>query len=483
MHFSVLYTVHILLFVNVDKSSASSAFRPNCTRPPNGVNFVYKADIRATLDILWSCLFTLLVCTWTVQHLNIPDQSIVEGEAPPKRPLRQQFYAWARTKWSHFVPKLKWMLLTLLLPEFLLGKGFQDRILAGRSQRKMQSFAETDGVEWTLTHSFYANMGGFVLKAKERHIKSNSEEASFQKVYIFLDAERLYLARGGDKSVLHKPILEHLPSITQDEIDDKSKGDFFIKATALVQVLWLLIQVIIRAARGLVVSQLEIVVLAYSVCTIITYLLCWSKPQGTQIPTVIRLPKPVIVDLFSDEGYSYLTRGRPRSWFATSLRLFRFQRLYSKMSTESVSTVDRTDCLHPLPNDGRYGKASSLLLPKEALQTLLDDGFVIGGLVFGALHCSAWNFPFPTPAERLLWRIASTLSTGVVPLYYMVLLYDFHVKRFQSLRSYLWVIEGIVMLSYTLARLYLLVEVFRSLCFLPPEAFLATWTQQIPHVS
>ncbi|OCL08119.1 hypothetical protein AOQ84DRAFT_407568 [Glonium stellatum] len=445
---SIAHTSYVLLFILIDGSSASSTFRPNCTRPPDGVNFVYKADIRATFDILWSCLFTLLICTWTVQHLNIPDQSIIEDEAPPKWSLSQKFHALAQKKWSHFFPKLKWMLLTLLLPEFLLGKAFQDRVLAGRSWREMQPLAKADKVEWTLTHSFYANMGGFVLKAKKRHIKSGSEDVSFQKAYIFLDSERLYLARSGGESDLHKPILEHLPSITQDEIDDKSKGDFFVKATALIQVLWLLIQVVIRAARGLVVSQLEIVVLAYSVCTIITYVLCWSKPQGTQIPTAIKLPKPVNVDLL-----------------------------------ELVSTVSRIDCLHSLPNDGRYDKASSLFLPKEALQTLLDDGFVIGAVVFGAVHCSAWNFHFPTSAEKLLWRIASTLSTGVVPLYYVVLLYDFHVKKFRFLSSYLWFFENVVVLSYMFARLYLLFEVFRSLCFLPPEAFLTTWVQQIPHVS
>ena len=471
----------ILVFFCISKASASNiiTFRPNCTRPPDGVNFVYNADARATLDILWSCLFTLLVCTWTVQHLNIPRQAILQSEKPPKGTIWQRFAAWAAKKWKSFIPKFKWMTLTLLLPEFILGKAFQDLILARRSRKAIKR--EFAGEEWTLTHSFYADMGGFVLKAKTRDIDIEGGKTESKKAYIYLDAGRIYIARGGGDNVLHKKILDSLPSITEDEIMDKSKGDFFVKAAALVQVLWLSIQVCVRAARGLVVSQLEIVTLAYSVCTTITYILCWYKPQGTQVPTVVKLSKPVTVDLFTDPGYAYLTRGRPRSWFATSLRLFRFKQAFSKKATAESLTLNRTDCLNPLPNDGRYDKAASLFLPKEAMQTLLDDGFVVGGLVFGALHCSAWNSAFPTPVERLLWRISSTLSTCIVPLYYLVLLFDFHIKRFRLLKSNLWLLEGVVVFSYIFARVYLLVEVFRSLGFLPPQVFIGTWTREMPH--
>ena len=34
---------------------------------------------------------------------------------------------------------------------------------------------------------------------------------------------------------------------------------------------------------------------------------------------------------------------------------------------------------------------------------------------------------------------------------------------------------------YVLARLFLMVEIFRSLLFLPPEAFIDTWSGSFPH--
>jgi hypothetical protein len=37
------------------------------------------------------------------------------------------------------------------------------------------------------------------------------------------------------------------------------------------------------------------------------------------------------------------------------------------------------------------------------------------------------------------------------------------------------------LLPYILARLFLMVEIFRSLFFLPPDAFIDTWSGSFPH--
>jgi hypothetical protein len=42
-------------------------------------------------------------------------------------------------------------------------------------------------------------------------------------------------------------------------------------------------------------------------------------------------------------------------------------------------------------------------------------GGVFCGMLFGLLHCAAWDFHFPTPVERLLWRIAA-VETSLLPL-------------------------------------------------------------------
>ncbi|KAK0715337.1 hypothetical protein B0H67DRAFT_645102 [Lasiosphaeris hirsuta] len=40
----------------------------------------------------------------------------------------------------------------------------------------------------------------------------------------------------------------------------------------------------------------------------------------------------------------------------------------------------------------------------------------------------------------------------------------------------------LVMIAHAIARLSLIVEMFRALCFLPPDAYVATWAANLPHV-
>lgn len=124
-----------------------------------------------------------------------------------------------------------------------------------------------------------------------------------------------------------------------------------------------------------------------------------------------------------------------------------------------------------------------MILPGDVLLTRMDDGFIIAGIVFGSIHCAAWNADFPTSAERVLWQVASVMTAGILPLYFACFLADVHLRKLAFLRATLAVLEFVFAMSYFLARLFLLVEVFRSLYFLPPSAFVATWSTEIPHAS
>jgi hypothetical protein len=45
--------------------------------------------------------------------------------------------------------------------------------------------------------------------------------------------------------------------------------------------------------------------------------------------------------------------------------------------------------------------------------TALFFGALLGGTIFGGLHCLAWNFHFPTHREALGWRICSVATTAL----------------------------------------------------------------------
>lgn len=95
---------------------------------------------------------------------------------------------------------------------------------------------------------------------------------------------------------LHR--LPKMPSITLDDIYDKNKNDSFARVVSVAQISWITVQVLARVARGLAVSQLEIAVVAFASCAIITYALDWKKPRGVLVPHTLMsfegaIPRPM----------------------------------------------------------------------------------------------------------------------------------------------------------------------------------------------
>lgn len=53
----------------------------------------------------------------------------------------------------------------------------------------------------------------------------------------------------------------------------------------------------------------------------------------------------------------------------------------------------------------------------------IDQADIVTSIItvlFGVLHCFAWHSHFPSEAERLLWRIASLITT-VSPIFWVAL--------------------------------------------------------------
>jgi hypothetical protein len=100
------------LRLNAAVGHGYTKFNPNCTSPDHSVNFVQSPGGRGTLDILWGCLFSIVACTWTILHINVPEQR--EGQNPGWR---------GDLKWMFkgFCIKLWWMLWTILAPELVLS--------------------------------------------------------------------------------------------------------------------------------------------------------------------------------------------------------------------------------------------------------------------------------------------------------------------------------------------------------------------------
>ncbi|KAJ9322779.1 hypothetical protein DTO027B9_1285 [Paecilomyces variotii] len=265
----------------------------------------------------------------------------------------------------------------------------------------------------------------------------------------YVDAAQLLFAR-------EVGIITSLPSLPHEQLDDQTKNDFLMKSITLVQIIWLTLQLIARQTEGLPAAQIEIVALSFAACSLFACILMWEKPQGV-------------------EACSYITASRwPSSQEIRSLGVI-------GPTTSGQKRVYPWICNNSLHTHAR------------ARSWLFVSGMWICATLFGGIHCFSWNSHFPTPVERLLWRM-SCLVLAIEPSIlsavsvYFAYWHDRNRKTSKMRREVTvsYVINNVLLLilsaPYVLGRLYLIVETVRSLFYLPPEVFVATnWPDYLPH--
>ena len=152
-------------------SHAYSTFKPDCTLPPPGTNYVAGPNTRSTLMILWNCLTIIILCTWNILHLNVP------AMRPEPESLLQKW----RWTISDFMKKVKWMLVTILVPEFLVGKALGDFVAAREACKKnntlgtaLMIWSKPTWLIWAI--SFWTGaMSGFPRNMKESHLQKHKK--------------------------------------------------------------------------------------------------------------------------------------------------------------------------------------------------------------------------------------------------------------------------------------------------------------------
>ena len=124
---------------------------------------------------------------------------------------------------------------------------------------------------WTITHGFFIIMGGFTL---------HDEQGTPLRILELIKLEKL-----SEAGRIQWPL------ISEEEIQDRSKGDYLSKGIVLVQTSWFITQCIVRGAYSLEVTKLEVATLAFAVLTGFTYYLWWNKPLDVHCSIPVYLLK------------------------------------------------------------------------------------------------------------------------------------------------------------------------------------------------
>jgi len=399
------------------------------TFPPSDPHTGYHSATgdRGTLNIIWSCLFTMIICVYTTMDSNV--------RVP-----------WG-TPFQHFMEQASYVVAGLIAPELVLGEAANQYFKARAITRRMQHHCDpitspaptvidykTDGKEhsrahdleasansgdglqhleeptstelerWTMTHSFFLLMKGFqdetnILGLGKTPIPAGSL-ISFKENH-FLE---------------YQAIVAKLDGI-RDEINALSKTNAFFTAIVFGQVIWFSANIVVRLVSNLPVSQLEWVTCGYIVCTSGTYAFAWSKPYNVSKRITLPVNIPCLpTDILSD---------------------------FASTKWEIITAL--------------------------------------GAIIFGSFHLATWNYDFFNNIGQPSWRLNAGIITAF-PVLYLLLVVG-NVESLMKSSLFKNHILKYCSILHCIARLWLGFLVVMSFWSLPVGVYKVTiWSSVVPHV-
>ena len=443
-----------------DSASTASTALPK-SHPTSGTGMIDQeawvsvSGGRGTLDIIWGCSFTVILCATVSVRINYPSRS--------------------EKAWQVLARKFRWFMVCCAAPEVLMILAMGQRQEARRSVHYWKSSGYP---KWTIRHGFYANMGGLILEPRD------SEPFPINARQLHYLVTRGYI---------------HYPVIPDNETSTSGNT---LKALVCIQVAWFLMQLIARVSESLTLTTLELTTIPYVLCTLATGYLWLHKPIVSQKnPTTLfsqmsigeilisagsAASKPYSqtpLDFVDDQSPSWLTDVQPHLHFRMGPRARPLQRFAN----------DR----FPVWSNG-------------SVESFVQMGIHVA---YCAVHLLAWDYSFPTFQERDLWRLSSLALVSLTIVIYVSEVYQdahrtglwnrwlfklfpsnpFHIAPISTMEhrkrekelfpAWQVLFLGVVGVPYLAARAYMGIEVFLSLRSLSASAFeTVVWVEYIPHI-
>lgn len=277
----------------------------NVTIPEREVGWQAAPLTRGTASILWNCASVIILITWSSFH---PDVGI---------------------SWKQRIPTT---IMATLVPQFTAMKAAKESDLAGKLYCAFKDWADRpewrDG--WGFRKSFLVVKGGIGVIQHNRYYSNASAESadtasardetthrhhsrdsdSEQSMDITSDEVNDAWTNGNSSDSISAQatntapctIIIHMETFlllavtgkiryedfpTNEQIDDKSKADWFSRCAALAQLLWFLVNIVCRACARYSISALEVLVLDWIMFGFVATGFWWGCPQNVNTPYIV----------------------------------------------------------------------------------------------------------------------------------------------------------------------------------------------------
>jgi len=414
---------------------------------------------------------------------------------------------------------------------------FLNLVVTHWTQQEPRDLSPTDppptdpSLTFGFVHAFYAIMGGFAFLSEEYDDKTITVDESLFTLPV---QRRADYKVPSFRALVY--IMKHFPhlitNVSEETILDRTQSNSISKALLIVQVGWFCANCASRLIQHLPLSLLEVSTAAHALCTLLTYVVWWSKPLNIPEPIILRGREArEVYALLRCSGEEYeealetawkMARentpekasekapekapgtapgmapgdsskpigSKPANILATNalLRILQMDKIPEASRGYNFGTKfpDRSERLF----GSIFGSPPGSLASKAREYGVVGwTIMVVSPILYGLVHSLAWSDQFPTPLERRIWRVSSVVVTcsGFVAAL-LNLVFDFlrwsrgPIPRLAEPVTYL--VFSLLPVVHVLASGFLLVESFRQLFFLDPAAYqLPSWSNYWPHLS
>lgn len=238
----------------------STVFSPSDTP----VGWQHSGSTRGTLDIINSCISTLVTCVYTAVHFNLP-HSEAHRLSPWKKVRSKDF-------WLEFWVQVSFWLLGLFSPEMLVLHALYEYMIVRYDVAWMRKHGHP---KWSQTLAFFADMDGFRLVIEDG--RQEQVRSGFALAEMF--------EQSGEPWSLDCTALEY-------EIADKTKANMLLKIITTLQIIRFFVGVVARSMKRLPIAPLENITCAYVICTLVYYGLWFNKPYNVKERILVRKSPP-----------------------------------------------------------------------------------------------------------------------------------------------------------------------------------------------